>query len=199
MLIYYQNVRSIICKIGNLIPIINTCDFDIIAFSETWLTPAISNLELNFFNYTVYRCDRSAHNSNFGRGGGVLIAINSNLKSKVLKVSFNCVEHIFVLLQLSNINFIIGCVYIPPRSHITVFENFFSAINELINSNPTAKLILLGDFNLPSLVRSNTTMPTNCRSTTDSYFTSMLSFFDINQYNFIPNHNDVMLVLLGHI
>jgi len=85
-----------------LIPIINTSFFNIIAFSETWLSDNISNSELNINNYAIYRCDRSLSNSNCDVGGGVLIAVDSNLKSKILHVSIKSVEHLFVHLQLGS-------------------------------------------------------------------------------------------------
>lgn len=72
--LYYQNVgRSLISKIS--IP-------TFIAFSETWLYPSITNSELNFSNYTIFRCDRP--NS---LNGDVFIVIKSTLKFKILNVS----------------------------------------------------------------------------------------------------------------
>lgn len=67
----------------------------------------ISNSELNFNNYTVYRCDRSLSNSNCNVGGGVLIAVDSNLKSKILNVSIKSVEHLFVHEQLGLTTYIL--------------------------------------------------------------------------------------------
>jgi hypothetical protein len=96
--IYYQNVRSLVSKIDKLISTINTNFFDIIAFSETWLSNNLSNSEINFNNYIIYRCDRSLLNSNCIIGDEVLIAVNYNLKSKKLHISIDSVEHVFVQL-----------------------------------------------------------------------------------------------------
>lgn len=57
--IYFQNVRSLVSKISTLSPVLATSCFDVISFSETWLSPSIFNSELNFTNYIIYRCDRS--------------------------------------------------------------------------------------------------------------------------------------------
>jgi len=94
--LYYQNVRSLVTKIDKLIPIINTSFFNTISFYENWLSGNISNTELNFNNYTIYRCDRSLSNSNCNVSSEVLIAIYSSLKSKILNVSINNFEHLFV-------------------------------------------------------------------------------------------------------
>jgi hypothetical protein len=122
---YYQNVRSLVTEINQLIPSLNTSHSDIIVFTKTWLSDIISNSELGFNNYIIYRCDRSPLNNNYSRGGGVLIAVNVNLKSKLLKISINSVEHIFVSLHLDNSYFIIGCGYIPPRFPINTYEKNF--------------------------------------------------------------------------
>ena len=192
---YYQNVRSIISKLNIIVPSLNASFFDIIALSETWLSPSISNSELNFNNYIIYRCDRSPLTSVYKRGGGVLVAVRSHLNSKMLNVTVKCIEHVFVQLKLRSNVFIICCVYIPPSSPITLYEQFFLSINELYLSNPKAKFILVGDFNLPSLGWSLYSLPLMCNSQIDSYFVSMLSHYNFNQFNLVRNHNNVILDL----
>jgi len=138
-------------KLNNLTPLLCTSGLDIIAFTGTWLYPSISMSELNFSNYTLFCCDRSSLNSSSSRGGGVLIAVKSTLICKALNVSPKCIEHVFVLINLGPNILILSCVYITPLSPITLYEQFFKAVNELFISNPKAKFVLLGDFNLPSL------------------------------------------------
>jgi len=164
-----------VSKLNTLTPLLCTSDLDIIAFTETWLYPSISTSELNFSNYTVFRCDRSSLNSSSSRGGGVLIAVKSTLICKVLNVSVKSIEHVFVLINLGTNILIVGCVYIPPLSPITLYEQFFIAVNELFISNPKAKFVLLGDFNLPSLNWSLYSLPIICNSPIDSYFINMLA------------------------
>lgn len=183
-------------KLNTLTPLLCTSGLDIIAFTETWLYPSISTSELNFSNYTVFRCDRSSFNSSSGRGGGVLIAVKSTLICKVLNVSVKSVEHVFVLINLGPNILILGCVYIPPLSPLTFYEQFFKAVNELFISNPRAKFVLLGDFNLPSLNWSLYSLPIICNSPIDSYFISMLSQFNFNQFNLLRNNNNVTLDLV---
>lgn len=193
--LYYQNVRSLVSKISILSPVLTTSCFDVIAFSETWLSSYIFNSEMNFTNYTIYRCDRSSYNNSSSRDGGVLIAINSTLKSKVLNVSVNCIEHVFVQLNLSVNIFIFACVYFPLLSPIILYEQFFLAIDEIYLSNPKVKLILLEDFNLPSSRWSLYSLSLMCNSQIDSYFVSMLSHFDFNRFNLVRNYNNLILDL----
>lgn len=129
---YYQNVRSIISKLNIIVPSLNASFFDIIALSETWLSPSISNSELDFNNYIIYRCDRSPLTSVYKRGGGVLVAVRSHLNSKMLNVTVKCIEHVFVQIKLRSNVIIICCVYIPPSSPITLYEQFFLSITNFI-------------------------------------------------------------------
>lgn len=123
---------------------------------------------------------------------------NSKLYNDIndLNRRINSVEHIFVSLHLDNSYYIIGCAYIPPRFPINTYEKIFSAVTEVCNANPHANIILLGDFNLPSLVWSCNKLPTNCTSPIDSYFVSMLSYFCLSQYNLFANHNNNILDLI---
>jgi len=100
-----------------------------------------------------------------------------------------------VLINLGPNILILGCVYIPPLSPITLYEQFFKAVNELI-WDPKAKFVLLGDFNLPSLNWSLYSLPIICNSPIDSYFISMLSQFNFNQFNLLRNNNNVTLDLI---
>ena len=79
LILYYQNVRSIKNKSHRLLEslpsFINRPN--IIVLTETWLDHCVSDYELNFYDYVVYRSDRSlSSNGDIIRGGGVLIAVS---------------------------------------------------------------------------------------------------------------------------
>ncbi|MCG8034728.1 MAG: hypothetical protein JAZ03_21505, partial [Candidatus Thiodiazotropha taylori] len=67
------NCRSIKNKIPELHQVIDQTKPDIIACTETWLTPEISSSEIfpDSLGYTVIRNDRKS-----GKGGGVLLAVS---------------------------------------------------------------------------------------------------------------------------
>lgn len=89
MRLYYQHFRSLVSKISTLIPPLSISCFYVIAFYKTWLSPTISNAEFNCINYAIHRCDRYPCDNSSNRGGGVLVAVNSTLKSEILIVSIN--------------------------------------------------------------------------------------------------------------
>lgn len=106
-------------------------------------------------------------NINCSIGGSVLIAVDVYLKSKSLKVSINCGKHIFVSIHFDNTYHILSCVYKPPRLPIDKYKLitlFRDTVSELFNATHKAKIIILGDFNPPSLVSSSNTLHISCSS-----------------------------------
>ena len=61
--LYYQNVRGLRTKCSEFYLSSSTCNFDVIALSETWLNSSFYDSELFHSDFTVYRCDRSLKSS----------------------------------------------------------------------------------------------------------------------------------------
>ena len=68
------NVRSILPKRFDLLAYICCHKVDILAITETFLDPSISDAEICPTSYLMFRCDRSRH------GGGVLVLVRDNLQ-----------------------------------------------------------------------------------------------------------------------
>ena len=90
-------------------------------FVETWLTPAISDLEVLDDRYVVFRNDRNSGNSVKKSGGGVMIAVKSCLAPSVLSITAN-IEELWVSVQLVNKRYIFCAVYFPPDSNIDAYS-----------------------------------------------------------------------------
>lgn len=60
---------------------------------------------------------------------------------------------------------------------------FFILLNQSINQYPNTEFMLLGDFNLMSATFSNS----------DLYLKNKLSYFNLSQYNYIPNFKNITL------
>lgn len=82
--IYYQNCRGIRTKLNTLYLNILANAYDVIVFTETWLTPDISDNEFIDQRYLVFRCDRDRIVTQKKDGGGVLIAVSRELKPSCL-------------------------------------------------------------------------------------------------------------------
>ena len=108
--------------------------------TETWLHDIIHNNELLPTSYTIYRRDRESH------GGGVLIAINNDIHSRLISIH-PVVEMMSIELDVSP-KLIIISIYIPPASSDSYQQEVLECISSLSTNNPT---ILLGDFNAPDI------------------------------------------------
>ena len=152
---YYQNVRGLRTKINDFFIACLSSDYDVIVLTETWLKPSIYDSELFNSSFMVYRCDRSHHNCVFNNGGGVLVAVKSRFSSEIVDVPNTLgVEFVAVKISFQKFKLFVCCVYIPSgasQQMYTLYETAFSSLFNVLNLNIEDKLIIVGDFNLPSV------------------------------------------------
>ena len=144
-------MRSICNKFSDLRDSIDSSVFsyDILILSETWLKSHFSDCELQLRNYDIFRFDRSEGTSDGSRGGGVLIAIRNDISSQHIPVSTNSIEQIFV--KLTDLNVIIGAIYLPPNSPKHLYNVHINDINEINLLHENCDFVMVGDYNLPNL------------------------------------------------
>jgi len=119
---------------------------DILAFTETWLKPEISDSEVLCNNFNTYRTDRSPR-----RGGGVLSAVTSTLTSeRIYFHNHSDIEFVGVKVSLESFSIYVTCSNISPESDLTIYEQHLSAVKTVFSFlSERDLLIVLGDFNLP--------------------------------------------------
>lgn len=111
----------------------HSCNFDIIALSETWLNA--SHITTEFFGpeYLVHRRDRYGTIADIRRGGGVLVAASSTLNA--IRVNFEpefeYLEIVCVKFRLLRNFIFIVCLYIVPDSEVSVYEKYIDAIKSI--------------------------------------------------------------------
>ena len=139
------NCQSISGKKGAWCNLLHTTKPDIIIATETWLDKSIQNAEIECDNFNVYRKDRTGQ-----IGGGVLIAVNSNIDScevstkssaEILWVKIHCKGHRDI--------FVAAC-YRPNVADKT-FTNALRETFDQIGSKRKRPCgyIVAGDFNFP--------------------------------------------------
>ena len=184
--VLYQNVRGIIppSELGLPNPMLNMDKIseiqthvmdkkpDIVILNETWLSKNINDDEIFSSQlYKVFRLDRSLKTHPMDpsnpkkyrkNGGGVLIAIRSDLNCESTLVTLKCkAEILSVELALSNGKYI--CLSTLYRVGTLGTENHSAVDNYLRNLAKRKKyssVILIGDINLNQVswpVNSNTT------------------------------------------
>ncbi|XP_044591953.1 uncharacterized protein LOC123270083 [Cotesia glomerata] len=192
--LYYQNVRGLNTKLDDIFSKTYMVEYDIFAFSETWLKSGVHNSEIFNNNYSVFRCDRREE---FRRsGGGVLIACRNTLNVVPLKFDnihqlFPQVEIVGILITNLNIKTHIVNIYIPPDlpTHI------YSDLLELLSSHSAMEaeaLVLLGDFNSPQFLNS---LAGGLDRKADLLINFSL-FNNLRQFNEVLNSHDRILDLV---
>lgn len=87
-----------------------------------------------------------------GKGGGVLIAIRSNIRCEQIQLNnYNDINRLCVKAHLSYANVVIYIGYIPPKDKETaIYLKHIEAIRSII-IEPNDILLVLGDYNLPNI------------------------------------------------
>lgn len=169
---------------------------DIYALTETWLTTSVYDSELFDTSYTVYRADRNFKATGTTRGGGVLLAVKSIIKSEPIMLpnhaTFTDISDIDIVgtkisIGYKHIN--IFAVYIPPKMPANKYYSLGEAM-EILEINYGSDLIILGDFNLPEYQQpgENTSRVT--------HINNLCAFFGLTQYNHVKNVNNHVLDLV---
>ena len=82
----------------------------------------------------------------------MLIAIKDTIPASVIpsNLSNHAPEIITVRLNLHK-TIILSCAYLPPGPSDSCMNDTISSLTQVIESNPPADTILIGDFNLPDI------------------------------------------------
>ena len=90
MSVFYHNVGGLRSKISDFALKLVSMPYDVIVLAETWLNEDFLTSEIfdcNFYN--VFRKDRCTKTTGLKRGGGVLIAIRSNISVNSYALTVN--------------------------------------------------------------------------------------------------------------
>ena len=157
-----ENTYTKVCKISLFQDLVYSGNYDVVCVCETWLNNSVLSSEI-LPNYgTVYRRDRS------GRvGGGVLVVVKSGIQAtRRYDLEIDDTELIVIEVVTSNSKpVILYTFYRPPDSTPDVFQ---SLNNSLQRNKESSRIVMIGDFNLPSLQwSSHENVPVNTGGTSD--------------------------------
>ncbi|XP_039433577.1 uncharacterized protein LOC120415988 [Culex pipiens pallens] len=191
--VYYQNVRGLRTKTNETFLALCRCDYDVIVFTETWLTEAIKDAELTK-NYKLFRCDRNPESSSLLRGGGVLIAAKAKLGCKAVEL-LNCesLEQTVIRLTLPLQTLFVCCVYIRPVSDPATYATHAAAVQQVIDlSKESDSVLVVGDYNLPNLIwyhddDTDSLLPVNASSEQEVTLVESMLPLGLTQENDLPN------------
>ena len=136
-----MNVRSICSKKLELFAYVSAHPYDIIAVTENFLDPSISDSEFAPQFYSIFRRDRSRH------GGGVMVLVRDNIPvSHRFDLETGCEILWLQIATQSYNNFLLGVYYRPPGNSVEALEHLNNSLISLSSCN--LPLVLCGDFSV---------------------------------------------------
>lgn len=124
--------------------------YDVIIITETWLDDTVSDAELGLSGYQIFRRDRSILTSSKEKGEGVLIAVRDGIDVTPFS-SVKSLELQYELVKGGNSSLLINTIYLPPDATIDSYKLYADSLIKAKKKFPAAKLILVGDYNLPNI------------------------------------------------
>lgn len=203
--VYYQNVRGLRTKTDEFMDNLIVAYFDLIILCETWLHDHIFDGELFDERYVVYRNDRDPTVTNKNRGGGCLIAVRKDIKSRRESDFEIGQEDIWVAIDHVDGNkSFFNVKYIPCKSVLSVYEPHLRRINEIINEKePNSNFLLCGDYNLEASitwVRRNDVdclcKATDIKGDVAHAIVDTQSLTNLEQFNYVKNKIERVLDLV---
>ena len=140
--VVHYNVQSLVPKLDLLTTELN--EFDILAFTETWLNPSVPTNDLTIDSYKIpERKDRPGDSQ-----GGVILCVKNNIHyTRRHDLELRDVKSIWIELTLKHKHILFGVFYRPPNSEAVVFSAIEYSINLAVESGVN-DIIITGDFNL---------------------------------------------------
>ena len=137
----HYNVQSILNKLDILEA--ELFEFDILAFTETWLNPTVQSDDLVF--KTFHKPERKDRRSD--HFGGLLLYVKSGIFYKRRSdLEINGIECIWIEVVLNKKSLLFGLFYRPPNSSADVYSNIEESISLAVDTG-TSDIIITGDFN----------------------------------------------------
>ena len=165
------SARSNVNKVYDVcLELFSTCLPDLIFITETWLhkddiftRPAVFN------SFNVLRCDR------LNRGGGMATCIRDSISHSLISTlcvhdgTLECLCFDIYLHSSRCVRFIL--VYRSPSGSINTINVLVDSLSRNIPFNHNSRCVILGDFNLPSLVHiiSSNNYHTVCDTLTHTF------------------------------
>ena len=175
--VYYFNARSIRNKIIELQAFLDKEVPDILALSETWLSP---NDQFIVRGYNVCRCDRLNK-----IGGGVAILVHENLKFVPIKLpNLLLTEATSIKIVCKEKSFQFSVLYNPPAckdEHLNELDAIFKSLESTDCHN-----VIVGDFNFPRINWKDLCVTNSC--SISETFLSLVNEYGYSQLVFSSTH-----------
>lgn len=145
----HLNCRSIRNKVLEIELLLEEQKPQIVCFTEHWL----SESELQIYTFPNYNLISYFSRSEL-KGGGTALYAQKNIKGKsivysgVEAIERHC-EYAVSKIIAHNVVTLVICIYRSPNADLDIFiDKITNLLDETIHKNPTANIIICGDFNI---------------------------------------------------
>ena len=137
-------------KMAEIVLLLQETGLDILAVTETKLSPDTRNNQIGIEGFAIVRKDRSPN------GGGVLLYVKESLEAyEEVKIvtKEDVIEGVWINVVCQSQTWLLACIYRPPDN-----AAFFDAFNKVLEKVWVKRknIVLLGDFNNDFLFRGKT-------------------------------------------
>ena len=146
----YTNCLSLFNKLSELRQHVHDICPHVVALTETWLTPSVSDGEVSLVNFNLYRTDSCRSHV-----GGVAVYLHNSLPPASLCSDFPLVpgfDTIWLIIPLRQPDsLMLGVVYRSPSTSEQDNTSFICNLEGFIRTHVTSHLLIMGDFNAPKI------------------------------------------------
>ena len=173
---FYTNASSLIPKLDELKQRVTENGYHLVGITESWGKQDIKDSELHIEGYTMYRHDRT--NDTATKGGGALMYVKDSLKSQMLPSLTNSglQDSVWVHVSSQKCNLIVGVCYRITASTSENNEKLLQLLDQAVESAGNVHIMILGDFNYPTINYDNLTVNPGDKSAADFFDKTMDSF-----------------------
>lgn len=149
----YLNINHVVNKLSDVSHILYNSGkgFHIFGFAESKLSQHISDSELIMQNYHFIRKDPVNPKET-----GLLVYVHQNINFRRLEALENYVESVWIEVQLKRSKpIVLGFIYRNPAERVDWTDKFTSMMDDLLISQVSDEIILMGDFNIDLMKFTN--------------------------------------------
>ena len=119
-------------------------DFDILAFTETWLNPSVDSDDLSLLSYNKPERKDLTGDSH----GGVMLYVKTSIHYKRrADLEIRDIESIWIELVNNHKHILFGLFYRPPNSDANYYTNIENSLALAVDTG-ISDIIITGDLNL---------------------------------------------------
>jgi hypothetical protein len=152
-------------KLTDVKIIINRDNYDILAITESWLWPEVTDSEIDIDGYITIRCDRPSIKSHRTRGGGTLIYVKKEYSVQQLAHNFKYPNQVQVVKVQVSKQFMKPIVIFSVYRTSDTPNPFIEQLENEITDSSDHELFVLGDLNIDQINNNQNSLKSLIRRT----------------------------------